>query len=262
MNEVVITSIKEYIEIISEVSLKGFSFFRGQSSYKEYKLLPSLLRCDFKTGNRYYSERCDKNFLTSFKSRSLPYLKHIPKNDIEWMTTAQHYGIPTRLLDWSLSPLVALFFAVENPKFSYTLPEDSPVVWCLNPIELNTKVMYLGHRNDVPNIMDEDNTLTNCINEYYAVGKKMEDIMYPIALLGASNNNRIDAQKGVFTLFPLNAIPLEEMEDASEILYKVVIPKENVYEIKKQLFELGITHTSIYPELSSIAKDIIFEYNK
>ncbi len=76
------------------------------------------------------------------------------------------------------------------------------------------------------------------------------------------NNSRIEAQKGIFTLFPSNALPLEDYEGASEFLYKINIHYDYIHEIKKELFSLGISKSSIYPELSSIADDIVFEYKQ
>jgi hypothetical protein len=169
--------------------------------------------------------------------------------------------VPTRLLDWTSSALVALYFAVENSQNDYD-ENTYPVVWCLNPIELNIKGRYLGTRVDVPNLMEDDPTLNNCIETNYKVGVRLEMPIYPLALSGPVNNSRIEAQKGIFTLFAANSIPLEETEDAQEFIFKINIHYDYVHEIKKELFNLGINSTSIYPELASIAKDIIFEYKQ
>ncbi|MBS2773022.1 FRG domain-containing protein [Anoxybacillus rupiensis] len=257
MKEKTVRSVSEFVSLVSDISSQGFTFFRGQSRVK-YKLLPSLLRVNDE-GIRYFGDNCDKNFLASFKSKAMLYLNYYPQNDIEWMFMAQHYGIPTRLLDWSQSPLIALFFAVERSGYQYE-GNDCPVVWCLDPIDLNKKVMYLGHRVDVPNLMENDNTLNNCIREYYGIGITKDEILYPLAISGPLNNSRINAQKGVFTLFPLNANPLESMEKADEYLFKINIDKDYIEDIKIELYNLGIKYSTVYPELSSLAKDIVFEY--
>ena len=59
---------------------------------------------------------------------------------ISWLTLMQHYGLPTRLLDWSESPLVALYFALSSDEDA----KADAAVWVLNPMKLNKKVGYAG----------------------------------------------------------------------------------------------------------------------
>ncbi|MGP3780455.1 FRG domain-containing protein [Bacillus sp. 4A_MP3] len=223
-------------------------------------MLPSLLRKN-ESGIDVYGTNCDKNFQTKFKSKAIPFLNNVPTDEFEWLFIAQHYGLPTRLLDWTSNPLVSLYFAVEKSLDEYTV-ENYPVIWSLNPIDLNSKVGYLGNRVDVPNLMENDSTLNNCLQTNYRVGIRLDEAIYPLAISEPVNNSRIEAQKGIFTLFPSNALPLEDYEGASEFLYKINIHYDYIHEIKKELFSLGISKSSIYPELSSIADDIVFEYKQ
>lgn len=256
MKEEVINSLSEYADIISLTTQEGYSFFRGQASVS-YKLLPSLLRTD-ESGNRFYGDNCDKSFINAFKTRSIPYLQKVPSNEWEWLLTAQHYGVPTRLLDWTQGPLVALFFAVENINVGDL---EYPVVWALNPSVLNLKGPFQRDNDEIPNLMEDNSFLHFCLDEYYQLGRKREDYIYPLAIVGPQSNNRIKVQKGVFTLFPMNAKPLEDMEEAERFLYKIIVNSEKKQDIRKQLFELGITYSNIYPELEYVSKDILFEYS-
>jgi hypothetical protein len=82
--------------------------FRGVSK-SAYDLKPSIARVPAK--NTESLLQFEQEIFEEFQSRALPYLKHEPKTKIEWLYLAQHYGIPTRLLDWTTNPLIALYFA-------------------------------------------------------------------------------------------------------------------------------------------------------
>ena len=105
----------QFVEIASGKRYKQF-IFRGHSK-REHELKSSVqraferlnVRTDWKKGR-------EASILKSFRSRAHLYLHHQPEKTktLEWLSVMQHYGAPTRLLDWTYSPFVAAFFALEG----------------------------------------------------------------------------------------------------------------------------------------------------
>ena len=244
--------ILKYIDLVRKYKSEGFEIYRGQQFSKSYNLLPNMLRLNSK-GQRNYSNKCDLQFLNHFKARSAKYIEYLPKNDWEWMFIAQHYQLPTRLLDWSESPLVALFFALENAQ---SIQDENPIVWILNPYELNLLSLDIDDR--IPNLLDDDKLINHINTNFHYTSTRT---VYPIAISGIKNNVRVESQQGLFTLFPVSGEPLDKLDNSRKFLKGIEIEKEFIEKIKRDLFLLGIKNSSIYPELSSIAKDIVFEYN-
>ncbi|AIF48139.1 hypothetical protein HY57_13155 [Dyella japonica A8] len=83
--------------------------YRGISD-ESYELISSLGR---KTGENTGGDvsTLERSLMTEFRRLTVPLLVNPPRTDFEWLFLAQHYGLPTRLLDWSTNPLVALYFA-------------------------------------------------------------------------------------------------------------------------------------------------------
>lgn len=234
----IISKLSEYSAFVEELP-QEFSLSRGQCG--DYPLLPSALRKDA-SGNRKYPKRSIRNFLTNFKINSYQYMNS-PwdiKNDIEWMLHAQHFGLPTKLMDFTTSHITSLLFAVE--KSFQTDSQSDAVVYFLNPLELNLKNMQ---QKTILNISDSTDI-------------KSEGYDGPIVVQGRRINNRVNAQKGLFVLFQDDDKPLEVTSDEST-LKKIVIPGEATKEILSSLFTMGISFTHIYPELSSVSKDILLQ---
>ncbi len=82
---------------------------------------------------RYQTE---KQLFHDFTSKAHLYTSHLPSEDdhLSWIAAMQHHGVPTRLLDWTYSPYVALFFAVANQG-----EEDRAGVWAIHTSPLNER---------------------------------------------------------------------------------------------------------------------------
>src|SRR4051812_40221908 len=98
------------------------AWYRGHS-HREYQLLPSLLR--YKLGLRH-----ERNLMSVFMTQAADLIPPSLKSSWEYLAVMQHHGAPTRLLDWTESIDVALFFAVYGKC-------KEPTIWVLNPFRLN-----------------------------------------------------------------------------------------------------------------------------
>lgn len=223
-------------------------WFRGHPENDTYKLEPSIHRGTF-------SPKKEKILMDMFKSKAVPYLDHQPQTYWEWLFLMQHHSVPTRLLDWTESALIGLAFAVHERAEKHI--GTGAALWCLKPNVLNNKLPFQSRKdsNFIPNI-NEDKIIADAYNITSEISPRT-----PVAIIGPQNNKRIIAQKGVFTLFPpTEKVRLEEIEGNEDFLVKFNIPEESIIPIANQLYKLGITESSLYPDLVSIAKEITKEY--
>lgn len=238
-----IHKLSEFISFLENLP-KGFILSRGHS--QDYSLLPSAFRQD-QDGNRLYSKSDIQSFLDDFKNNSYPYLKNptVIESEKEWMVYAQHFGIPTKLLDFTYSHITSLMFSLENA-FNEKTSKDG-VIWFLNPQTLNSLSTNQSF-NKIFILSDSESQLDKASG--------------PVVLTCKRINERIHAQNGLFVYFQEehHSSPLEQYCN-DQILKKVIIDKESKKEILKSLNSLGMGYTSIYPELSSVSKDILLKRN-
>lgn len=218
----------------------GPTWFRGQAD-ASWKLLSGF--------DRLKSPPTETMLVNKFRQNASFLIdKRSPSNDFEWLFMMQHYGVPTRLLDWSENPLIALHFAV------HSLDKKDAILWVLSPQMLN------ANSNDdekyIP-AFEEDEYLGSYTTEKYDKGK--DKGILPIAAIATRNNPRIQAQMGVFTISHREKTPIDEIGSKKHII-KYLIPKEAKLEIQKELGILGITKFAVFPELSSIGEMIKGEF--
>lgn len=178
--------------------------------------------------------------------------KHTPKNDFDWLILMQHYGVPTRLLDWSESPLVSLYFAVESKEAE--LQAKDGALWVLEPGKLNANTN--AKRDPYIPAFEENDYMGDFETAKFDSGSNAG--LMPIAAIATRNNPRIQAQLGTFTI-SRSKTPIEEVGDRSHV-QKYIIPKDSKSAISKELKLLGLGKFQVFPELVSIGEKIKESY--
>jgi len=112
MKLIKITSIDDFHEAL-RATWDGHPVFRGENSLK-YRLRSKFGR--LQTKNPANNQEIEKGILKEFARLSVPHLDARFANDWELLAIAQHHGLPTRLLDWTLNPLIAAHFAMIEPR--------------------------------------------------------------------------------------------------------------------------------------------------
>lgn len=236
--------IKNYISHFSN----GW-IFRGQGK-SNWQLKTSWERAPF-YNSKY--PKLEKSFIDQFKRGVLSYLdsKYIPKNIVEWLALMQHYGAPTRFLDFSNSPYVATFFAVEN-----NLKQDF-ALWIVNE-----KVFSYESRKIISN---EDDYLKNedFISNENLIEKfiELDNIKAIFGIETFNMNQRFKIQRGVF-LCPgsINFTFQENLEILGEEQFanikKVIIPNNLRLEILADLDLMNINRENLFLDLNGYSKTL------
>ncbi|ULQ51952.1 FRG domain-containing protein [Flavihumibacter fluvii] len=191
-------------------------------------MLPCLARPNYFRPNILQHE---KNILSEFKRRAIPFLPNTfnSNSEWEWLALAQHYKLPTRLLDWTENPLVALFFALE---FSME-NEDNRAVWIFSAAK--SELADSGNSSVNPFLLQR--------TQVYVPNQVTQ---------------RITAQSGWFTVHKYmqdkdKFLAFNKNSSYKSRIYKLTIPNNLRTHILERLDRLGVNSFSIYPDLEGLS---------
>lgn len=263
-----IKSVDEYVRWVFETPAPAgdAAFYRGHSKADSYKLVPLALRTD---AARMAEPRKFRELMIAS-----PHDFREDRSTFERLSRAQHYGLPTRMLDTSTNPLISLYFACcSNPGIvgeviRFTIARDkvkyydSDTVSCLANLALldedvrsniNTGLGREAFNKTIPVIK-----LLHFIKEekpYFRDVIDPLDIGRVLCVRGRHSHERVMAQSGAFLLFGRGAV-LPENGDADISICRIRIADGHKEEIIRQLDTLAINEATAFRDISRQTKQI------
>ncbi|MGL0949183.1 FRG domain-containing protein [Vibrio vulnificus] len=246
-----IESLDEFKDIVDSKAYRKW-IYRGQSDHS-WLLESSFLRSIGdaskvrKAAGEFSTVRKPRNYeevmIERFKSGAHLFLDHLPKNHdvLSWLAVMQHHGAPTRLLDFSFSPYIALYFALESGC------EDA-AIYCVDHASMKRvdDQMFGENRSEM--------------YEKVMYGEDHNHDMCLFAFEPEFANQRLLAQQGLFVipnhLAHSHEVILREYNMSKRSVHKLVIPKELRFEGLRMLHQMNITSSTIYPGLDGFCKNL------
>ncbi len=221
-----VESWKKLSDLIEKHSGKGW-IFRGVTNV-EYKLIPKIgrpeSRKDPATGSILpFSQDHERKMVEEFRRTAPPYFRHLPTNYLETLAIGQHHGLPTRLLDWSESPLAAAYFAAENAGVGGT-----PAIYAVK---------------DIPVLEGNEDPFQ----------------LAEVALYRPPHiSPRIPAQRAVFTVHP--APERVEIRHPRVQVWQLINKTRATFWLKQILDSCGVNRASLFPDLDGLALHLGWRY--
>jgi hypothetical protein len=232
-------------------------WFRGQQRHY-WPLWPKLYR-DYGGYAKVKRDRIEDEIREEFIVRApiLSNTKPAGNDDWEWYFLMQHFGTPTRLLDWTEGALLGLYFAVkDNPGFY------DAAVWVLDPFELNIRA--INREEVIPpsatGVVPKDKRRVDpWLPPRF---KNMAGLpQRPIAVYPTHIARRISTQRSCFTVHGTDARGLDRLLGIRNgCLTKIVIPSFRVQAIRRELEASGIDEATIFPDLAGLSRTLSLKW--
>jgi hypothetical protein len=214
---------------------EGGPVFRGQGA--QFALIPSLFRKGHACRPHGTWREYEQTLLRIFLREARPFLPVVPQSITDQLVLAQHHGLATRLLDWTRSPLIALYFAVEDLN-----PRADGVVWSYTP----NRIIFIPPET---------------WNGLYEIS---EDSLY----LPPRFFDRATTQHSRLTIHPLpkgfrRFQGLDRLQSGSfPPLQGFRVPGERKFSLMQQLDDCGVNRQLIFPDLDGVAATVKWKMNR
>lgn len=257
MKVIKVDSLNEFIGVIEDLrdTVSSDLWYRGIAD-ASHQPVPGLVwrKLRSKESNLVHG------FLVSYRS----YYGAGPMDPWDLYALMQHHGLPTRLLDWTKSPLMALYFAaVSSGKNAKT-----PAVWAFDPYELNR--LSIGVANVYCPSELRSRTIAISDDKQLKLDAYLPSILdptdtpefpdLPIAIEPALSNSRIRAQQGCFTVHGGDDSSIADVfaksKKTAEWVVRIEIKPASVSKVVESLFALGFTEDAVFQDLDSLARRV------
>lgn len=261
--------------------------YRGMAD-ESYKLIPSVFReqeneLDPEEPDRvvknktYCAWASEKEILQSFIQEASCYVS-LPSNQLlQWAEYAQHYGAPTRFLDWTGNPLVALYFACKDKH------DCNAVVWILHALNYQglSTLQFLGYVSPLE-YKDEKTLVADIVADILKGKSGSSDIEYPILYTPYYVDARMSAQNSRFMVWGSKTESFEDLlakeeyhmsyiaeptadkcygdKQEKEFWYRLTVPASRKQSILRELDTVGINEKTLFPGLDGIGRYIEKKY--
>lgn len=283
---IIVNSWNEILLLFDQITRKSENWaFRGHSD-ERWKLSTKFEReADKYQCDPFWFKNREKIILNDFQRKAHHYVQNLPQSEnyIEWLSLLQHYGGPSRLLDFTYSYYLAVFFAVQTS-------DINSAIWAVNLNQLIEKLSkIMGY-----NLIEKEHTYEGIIqrNNHWAEtvikNRKNNDIVFIVEPF--QQNERILIQQGLF-LFPgniekpfeynlcsvfefdfkdlstSNALEIEFSETAKldfseSSIIKIVIPSSLHSKALTELYKMNITAATLFPGLDGFARSLSFHFRQ
>lgn len=214
-------------------------WWRGQPE-SGLKLIPRVYRG--------YPAGAEFNLVMNFDRQAPLRYPAWPREKSHRLILMQHFGLPTKLLDWSMGVFTALYFAVSEDR-----QDKSASLWALEPVKLNRRMTADPATGVFHHEAQEVEDLVDMAFQRYL---KRRNVGHRIlAMTGPELDLRMLVQWAVFTIHATDK-PIEELPDHGNFAAEIIIPAEDRHPLRHALRIAGLSRSRLFPDLQSLAEDL------
>ena len=248
MKDIQVNSWNELMEVLYDIPKNSYHRHRSRFVYrgladKSWGLQTSLQRLGVDK-----MTLLEKPLLRSFKK--FAESGSIPGNSI-WiqLSVAQHHGLPTRVLDWTISPQIALHFATAEEEYY----DKDAAIWCIN---LEETWKFLPKK--LLDILGEEYAFIFSVDMLDSIKslKEFDDLgKFVLFFEPPSLDSRIINQWGIMSVMSGSDLFLDDfLKDHESIYSRIIIPKEIKWEVRDKLDQNNVTERMLFPGLDGLSR--------